>query len=184
MIHQHIETLNSLYASVLPHDCGEPLWKSDLKGLAKQVIDTTDDKKRRRMHDQTDSFIVRDDAYDVQAAHLIDRIRVERDEFGDFNTFYSIECSWVGVSTKSIAGLLALSVFETEPCISDNIYHTSLDNNTESVLLNYWGIDRDTWGQNPIYQAWRIQYKYTVSVLQPEELYLLEGIESFDPVNN
>lgn len=183
MIHQHIQTLNALLLAVLPHDCGVPLWKTQMNGLVKLVIDTADKTKARKMHDQADSWIVRDDGFDLQTAHIIDRVRVERDSFETFPTFYIVECSWIGVSTKSIAGLLALSVFEREACKGiDSIEHTSLDNNTESVLLNYWGIDRDSWGQNPAYQAWRIQYRYSLSQINPEDLYLLEGITDFDPV--
>lgn len=180
MIHHHIDTINELYASLLPKNCEVELWTSDLKGLCKLIYDGQD--KSRKLHDQDTNFVVRDDAYNVQTVHVIDRIRKRSNSENAFDTSLEFECSWIGVSDKQTAGLLAGNVFKQLEGEVGNIQMTDLDNNTERVLMTYWGIDREKWGQNPAYNAWRIQYTYSLADIDVEELYELEGIQSYDPI--
>jgi len=175
MIHHHIQTLNSTLTGLLPTRCDEPVWNADIHGLGKMVWSNAD--SNRMMHDQANNFIVRDDKYDLQTCHTIDRIRKQKVEIGNISV-YTIECSWLGIGTTKTAGLLAMSVFEQIEGF--NIQATDFDNNTERVLSAYWGVNRDKWGQNPEYNAWRISYNYTLPSLDRDDLLFLEGLRNLD----
>lgn len=175
MIHEHIDTLNEALLSVLPTKCGNQVWTSEMNTLGKLVWSTED--PNRYMHDQDKSFIVREDRIDLQTCHLIDRVRKTKADISNV-PIYTIECSWIGVSTKLTAGLLAMSIFEELESL--NIYASDFDNNTERILASYWGIDRDKFGHNPEYNAWRISYNYTLPALDRDDLLILEGLTDLD----
>lgn len=176
MIHKHIQVINQELMDILPKKCGEDIWKYHFSGLGKMVWHEND--SIRRIHDQKDEFIVRDDDFDLQTCHLIDRIRKTKADQLVNVPIYTVECSWVGVGTKLASGLMAMSVFEQLEWLG--IYASDLDNNTERILSSYWGIDRDKFGQNPEYHAWRISYNYTLPVLDRDDLLILEGLNDLD----
>lgn len=175
MIHKHITTINEAFANILPTRCGDQVWRSELYGLGKLVWSEED--STRYMHDQDKSFVVREDRIDLQACHLIERVRKTKVDFGNVPV-YTIECSWIGVSAKLTAGLLAMSVFQDLEW--KGITASDFDNNTERILSSYWGIDRQKFGQDPQYNAWRISYNYTLPNLDRDELLMLEGLTDLD----
>lgn len=176
MIHYLIATINDTLSGVLPRQCDQTVWKCQLNGLGKLVWSTSDSV--RYMHDQGRSFIVREDQYDLQMCHLVDRIRKQKVEFGINVPVYTVECSWLGVGFPKTAGLLAMSVFEELE--SYNISATDFDNNTERILSSYWGINQEKFGHNPEYNAFRISYSYTLPSLDREDLMILEGLTDLD----
>lgn len=176
MMSQVVELINDGYSKIMPKKCGDDLWKVQLNGLGKLVWSSAD--SIRYMHDQGRSFIVREDQYDLQMCHLVDRIRKQKVEFGINVPVYTVECSWLGVGFPKTAGLLAMSVFEELE--SNNISASDFDNNTERILTSYWGINQQKFGHNPEYNAFRISYSYTLPTLDREDLMLLEGLIDLD----
>jgi hypothetical protein len=176
MVHQNINVINNLLASILPKRCGKDVWRVQLNDLGKLVWSDAD--KNRFMHDQANSFIVREDEFDLQTCHLVERIRKQKVESGINNAVYTVECSWLGIGATLTAGLLAMSIFEQLE--SYNISASDFNNNTEQILSAYWGINRDTFGQNPQWNAWRISYSYTLPTLNREDLMILEGLTDLD----
>lgn len=172
MISQHVKTINATLLDLMPTRCGEPVWKCQLNELGKLIYSSQD--KSMRMHDQNNEWIVRDDRFNLQVCHLVDRIRKTKVEFGINVPVYTVECSLLGVGTTLTAGLLAMSAFEELECL--NISASDLDNNTERILSAYWGIDRNAFGQNPEYNAFRISYSYTLPSLDRNDLMILEGL--------
>jgi hypothetical protein len=176
MINHRIQHINATFLDLLPRQCGELVWRVQLNELGKLVWSTED--KNRYMHDQDRSFIVREDEFDLQTCHLVERVRKQKVESGINVPVYTVECSWLGVGTTLTAGLLAMSVFEDLEHY--NISASDLNTNTEQILSAYWGIDRDTFGQNPQYNAFRISYSYTLPTLDREDLMILEGLTDLD----
>jgi hypothetical protein len=176
MIHHHIQHINATFLDLLPKQCGDNVWRHQLNELGKLTWSTED--KARYMHDQDKNFIVRDDSFDLQCCHLVDRIRKQKVEIGINNAVYTVECLWLGIGTKLTAGLVAMSVFEQLEHY--NIAASDFDNNTERILSAYWGIDRETFGQNPDYNAWRISYSYTLPTLDRDDLMIMEGLTDLD----
>lgn len=176
MINHKIDSINNLLSIIIPKRCGDDVWRVQLNGLGKLVYSSPD--KALRMHDQNNEWIVRDDNFDLQVCHLVDRIRKTKVEFGINVPVYTVECSLLGVGTTLTAGLLAMSAFEELEYM--NISASDLDNNTERILSAYWGIDRNAFGQNPEYNAFRIAYSYTMPALDRHDLMLLEGLEDLD----
>lgn len=174
MIHKHIQTINEQISSLLPRKCDRGVWFVQLGELGKLMWSSQD--KGPRIHNQDDEWIVRDDQFDLQTVHLIDRVRKSKVEYGV--PVYTIECSLLGVGTTKTGGLLALSAFENLEFL--NLYASDFDNNTERILSSYWGIDRETFGQNPDYNAFRISYTYTLPTLDREDLMALEGLTDLD----
>lgn len=175
MIHKHITAINEALLNILPATCGGQIWKSELHRLGKLVWSGGD--STRFMHDQNESFIVRDDRITLQACHLIDRVRKTKADISNVPV-YTFECSWIGISTSISAGLLAMYVFEELEWMG--ITASDFDNNTERILSSYWGIDRQKFGHNPEYNAWRISYNYTLPNLDRDELLMLEGLTDLD----
>ncbi|MCF2487457.1 hypothetical protein [Dyadobacter sp. CY347] len=176
MINNYFHTINQAFTDILPMRCGESVWRHQLNGLGKLVWSTADSV--RYMHDQDRSFIVREDQYDLQMCHLVDRIRKQKIEFGINVPVYTVECSWLGVGFPKTAGMLAMSVFEQLE--SNNISATDFDNNTERILSSYWGVNQEKFGHNPEYNAFRISYSYTLPTLNREDLMILEGLTDLD----
>jgi len=176
MIHQHITTINEAFSEILPKQCGESVWSTEFFGLGKLVW--SEENSTRFMHDQDKSFIVREDRIDLQTCHLIDRVRKAKADDAFNVAVYTVECSWIGVSTKLTAGLLAMSVFQEIEYLG--ITASDFDNNTERILSSYWGIDRQKFGQSPEYNAWRISYSYTLPNLDRDDLLMLEGLTDLD----
>lgn len=176
MISHRIETINDLLFRALPTQCGNMVWTTQLAGLGKLIW--SDQDKGQRMHDQGTAWIVRADKYDLQICHLVDRVRKTKVEVGINVPIYTVECSLLGVGTTKTAGLLVMSVFEELECL--NISASDFDNNTERILSSYWGIDRNVFGQNPAYNAFRISYSYTLPTLDRDDLMILEGLTDLD----
>jgi len=176
MIHKHIDHLNDALHEILPTKCGEVVWSYELNRLGKLVWSEQD--SNRFMHDQDKSFIVREDRIDLQTCHLVERIRKVKADAAFNVSVYTVECSWIGVSTKLTAGLLAMSVFQDLEYLG--ISASDFNNNTEQILTAYWGIDRQKFGLNPEYNAWRISYNYTLPTLDRDDLLILEGLTDLD----
>jgi hypothetical protein len=174
MIHNYIKLVNDSLAEALPKRCGVNIWNAQLNGLGKIVWSEND--SQRFLHDQNQVFIVRDDRFDLQTCHVVDRVRKSNIESN--TPIYTVECSWVGIGTTLTAGLLAVSIFDELG--QYNIYVSEIDNNTERNLSSYWGIDKTLFGQNPDYNAWKISYHYTLSRLDQNDLMTLEGLNDLD----
>lgn len=172
MISHRIQAINDTIAGLFPAQCGGPVWNTQLLGLGKLVWSSQD--KALRIHNQDDEWIVRDDQFHLQTVHLVERVRKTKVETGINVPVYTIECSLVGVGKTKTGGLLVMSAFEDLEHL--NISASDLDNNTERILTSFWGIDREVFGQNPEYNAFRISYSYTLPTLDREDLMLLEGI--------
>ena len=176
MISNTIQTINDSILSEFPTSCGVPVWKTNVNGLVKMVWSTGD--KQRLMHDQDANFVVLDDSYDVQFAHVIDTIRKMDANSGINSQRYQIEGVLVGVGTTATAGIFALKAFESLEYSNVSVY--ALDANTERILSQYWGVDKDTYGQNPQLNAWRITYSYSITELNRNDLLFLEGLTNID----
>lgn len=174
MIHEKLQVINNEILGMMPTDCGEPVWKVELNGLVKMVWSVND--VARLMHDQNSNFVVVDDGFDLQAAHVIESVRKKEANSGVNSQVYEFECSLVGVGSTLTGGLLAFKAFEGLEWL--NVTATNFDANTERILTTYWGIDKEIFGQNPQLNAWKIAYRFSMPELNRADLLLLEGINN------